>query len=487
MKQWLVMICSWAIAALAGAAEPTAQDFALRLEVSAPAQAVAAPFLRVRLPAEVWLHTRSPELADLRMFNGAGEALSFAFTRPQTEAPEVSDIALPVYPIHEGAHRAALAGGYLQIRQSGALTTVVVDGAAADSAVNAPQNQKQVAAYLIDTRHIKAWVSALQMDVALEAGRWVPITVEASADLKTWRPLAQREPIFQLENEQQGDSTHSLKRVAFAAPMSIEGQYLRLTWADAEAGPLEVKGVTLKTSNAAHEQPAADTVLELGAPTARDRSQGADALEWTLPTPARITRIALRLEQTNTLIPINVFGRRRAGEPWIALGRGVVYRLNQDGVEHMAPALSIAADSYQALRLVAANSSSGWGEVPPRLNLHFEPREVVFLARSARPNEPYMLAVGRSQTSPAALPITTLMPAYQAKAEFDLPLAAVGAVTLNADLAAAPRVGPWGIELRNWILWGVLISAVLILSLFALSLVRRMKAVDPTAPTDSSS
>ncbi len=482
MKRWVVGVCWFGIglsvAAHAAAAQFTVEDFALRVDVSAPTQSTAAPFLRVSVPAQVWRHTRSAELADLRVFNSAGETLPFALTRPQTERPVEADVAVPVYPIYESEHRAALAGGHLQIRQSAGVTTVVVEGASAS-----PQNQKQgkkVAAYFMDTRQIKSWVSALQIDAALEAGRLVPITVEASADLKSWRTLAQREPVFRLESEAQGEATQTLTRVAFRAATSLEDQYLRLTWAD--AGALEVKGVTLKTLSAAHELPAPDTELALGAPTAREHRQGADELEWTLPTPARIARISLRLEQINTLIPVTVHGRRRAGEPWVVVGRGVVYRLNQEGVEHTAQPLLITAGTYQALRLVAANPSGGWGDssanLAPHLTLHFEPREVVFLARSPRPADSYTLAVGHPEALSAALPIQTLLPAYQPKGEFALPQARIGASSVNATLAAPPRVGPGGIELRTWILWGVLISAVLVLAYFAYSLMRRVKSTE---------
>jgi hypothetical protein len=167
------------------------------------------------------------------------------------------------------------------------------------------------------------------------------------------------------------------------------------------------------------------------------------------------------------------------------VGRGVVYRLREGEVQSTSTPLDIAPGTYQALRVVPDRGSPGFGATPPALTLHFAPRDVVFLARAVSPREAFVLAAGNPQARSAALALPTLMPGYTPNAERALPLAATGKVRVDPALAA-PTAGVFGIPLRTWVLWAVLVGAVLILSLFAWSLVRKVNAAPAAASADSS-
>jgi hypothetical protein len=457
-----VALAALLVSAPMRAAEPTVGQFAVRIHVTAPA---GATFVRVRVPADVFRHTHSPNLADLRVFNAAGESLPFALTRPQAEKPAEDAIAVAVYPIRETEHRAALAGSRMEIRQQGGVTAVVVDGKLA-----APAATSRVAAYLIDTREIKPLAVALELDADFDAAKLVPVTIEASRDLKTWRVLARAEPVFRLTA---GDAAvQSRTRVALANTTSLEGQYLRLTWADSST--FTVKAATLKTVSAEGAPRIPDAEIALGAPAAPETG----TFEWTVPAKASLSRVSLAVAQDNVLVPVTVFARRRVGEPWAGVGRGVVYRLREGEVESTNTPIDIAPGAYQAIRVVPDRGSAGFGATPPALTLHFAPRDVVFLARGQSAGEAFVLAAGNAQARSAALALPTLMPGYTRNAERALPLADVGRVDVDSALAA-PAPGWFGIELRTWVLWIVLVAAVLILSLFAFSLVRKVNAAAP--------
>lgn len=469
MKRGLIVLQVLLVATPGIAAEPTAAQFTVRAEVTAPA---AAPFARVRVPAELFRYAQSPDLSDLRVFNAAGESLPFALTAAADQTPAETATPLAVYPIHETEHRAALAGSRMEIRQHGGVTAVVVDGKLA-----APTAATRVAAYLIDARQIKSSAIALELDAEFDAARLVPVTVEASRDLKVWRTLARAEPVFRLTSGDTG--VQSRTRVALSGSGSLEGHFLRLTWAESSA--FNLKAAMLKTVADGATRP--DIEIALDPPTAGE----GNGFEWLVPTRARVARVSLRLAQSNALVPVSVFGRRRVGEPWVVVGRGVAYRLSQGDAQSTSPALAIAPGAYQSLRVVPDRGSAFLGATPPVLTLHFAPRDVVFLARGASgkaADEPFLLAAGNAQARNAALPLTTLMPGYTPNAERALPPLAVGKIHVDQALAAHPETVWLGIELRTLALWAVLVAAVLILSLFALSLVRKINAAPPPASAD---
>jgi hypothetical protein len=456
------IVCALAAGSGHAANAPRPDEFAARFELTLPAD---GPLYRATLPAEAFRYARSANLTDLQVFNGNGEALPFALFEPAQPKPQETARPVTVFPIRATVHRAALAGGRMEIRQGAAGTTVVVvDGGAKKT--DAASAEDRIAAYLIDARDVKEAAIALDLQADFDPSKLVPITVAASDDLKSWRTLASREPIFRFAAGSAGETRTRVKWRATA----LEGQFLRVTWSD--AAKFELQGATLITSSVPTAARPASTVA-LDAPAA----VRADEIEWRVPTPARFGQIDVRVSGTNELLPVTVMGRRSAGEPWQTLGRGVVYRIERDGVESTGPPLDVTAGSYQALKLVPRSGSSF--AAPPSLQLRFAAREVAFLARGAGP---FVLAVGKSDAAAHALPLAALIPDYKPEAETALPQATVGAVTVDARLSAVPR--QWfGVDARTAVLWAVLIGAVLILSLLAWSLARKASAAGNKAAT----
>jgi hypothetical protein len=149
----------------------------------------------------------------------------------------------------------------------------------------------------------------------------------------------------------------------------------------------------------------------------------------------------------------------------------------EGGGESASPPLTVAAGSYTAIRLVAPNGD--FGGAPPTVSLRFAPREVVFLSGG---EGPYVLAVGHTKANATALPLASLLPDYQAGAEAALPSARVSDKAPTVADSTQPSV--FGVDARTATLWGVLIGAVLILSAFALALMRKANVAKPNESTD---
>jgi hypothetical protein len=298
----------------------------------------------------------------------------------------------------------------------------------------------------------------------------VPVSVQASSDLKTWRSLAVAEPVFRLGN---GETSATRTTVRFSHASSVENQFLRVIWSN--TARFSLHGAFLKTVVADSAPLVPDVAVAAGAPLTFD---GRTA-EWAVPTSVSLAQFEVTLSEPNTLVPVKIFGRKRAGDSWLAIGRGVIYRIAREGGESFSPPLAIRSGSYQALKIEVDGAPGSLGPAPPVAVLRFAPREVVFLARGPGP---FTLVTGHSSASAGHLPLQSLIPGYKADAEWVFPQAVLTPPAIDDNLLAKPAKTVLGIDLRRLVLWGILIAAVLLLSGYAVSLLRKINKSQPDRP-----
>ena len=443
-------LCSAALAA-----EPRPDEFAARFDLATQGD---GPFFRVALTADVVRHSQSPELADLRVYNAAGEPVPFALTAPLADELRTTPVALAVYPVTARVLAAAAAGGRMAIRSQGTSTTVIIDGASEANA--APVDR--VAAYLLDARGVRELGVAVELDARFAGAQLVPITVEASRDLKTWHPLAVGEPVYRLGD---GDAQATRTSVRFARAEPLEGQFLRLTWP--AATPFTLFGATAATIPA-ERPPPPDVRLELEAPVQVETH----AFEWQVPTPVGITALEVRPTEANVVAPVTVFGRPGVGEPWLAIGRGVVYRIGTGGVDTSSPPLRVRPGSYRTIKLVP-DAGSALGDAPAAA-VRLPPRELLFLARGG----PFALVVGNAGAGRTALAPATLIPDYRPEAVRAFATATLGPAQVDPGRVASPPRTLLGVDARTALLWAILLGAVALLAGFALSLLRKLRRAE---------
>lgn len=466
-SRWMIGAAALVICVGArGDEAPRPDAFALTVDVARGA--ATGPLLRAPLPADVLRYTRSADLADLRVFDARGTLLPFAVRVVKTEAESpTAAVALDPLPILARS-RDELSAGRLVVRQHGGQTTVEIAG----GAPAVPAAKHQVVAYLFDARAVKAQTVALELDADFDAGRLVPVTIEASRDLKQWTTLASGEPVFRL-----GDADGAQRKRIALARVKLDGEhYLRLTWRNSETFAL--RGATLTTAEGAPPAPEKTRLLlKASAASARE-------VELDLPSPVPIAELEVNLSSADSLVPLTAFARRRTGELWQSIGRTVAYRLSgkdtEKDAESISPPFAVRAGSYQSLKLVADATAAGF-EGEPQVAAVFPPRELVFLARG---EGPYLIAVGLADAKPAALSLASLMPGYKEGAESALPLAVIGRAQVN-ERRVPTRTRWYGFDVRSWALWGVLIGAVLILAAFAWRLARKVAPPAGSASTES--
>jgi len=441
-----------AMASLASApsSSQTLADFAARADVVvAPGTSV----VRAALPASSIAALHGASGGDLRVFNGSGMSLPHALIDASSETqtrPDAPGQRLPALPIYAATSTAA-STPILRI-EDGPTRRVIEYG----PATGAPARKREPRGLLFDTRKIDSDVRAFELEGTLPGATIVKVTLDISPDLKSWRTLVNDAPVFDF-----GSDGPANRRVTLPVTQTLKDHYVRMTWNAPGALPI-IAMTSIGTGSVKSIPPAS---LELGAPS----GIASDAAEWTLPSGLRVSGLRLQTSANNTLMPVRVLTRARAGDPWQPVASTVVYRLTgADGAVGVNPSLPLNILLSPQLRVEALRGYSLTG-VPLTLTVEHPPLHVLFVATG---NGPFTIATGKTGLDGAALPVSTLIPNYKSGAEFTLPVVQATSVAGAATSGAKAAGSLDALFNRSTMLWAVLGLAVVVLAGLAVSLLR---------------
>ena len=470
MKIPVLLLCL--LAAAAQAAERP-RDFAYGWALDADG---SAALYEVTLPAAAYRGASRADLADVRVFNGAGEVVPYAWRPRRITGSETSPaVALTLFPL-KAAAGTAVEGLTVRVRQraDGATSVDVVIGGKPDPAA------RQVVGYVVDLTALDRPLRTLELD-------WAPVPdgfagrlrVEASDDLALWRTLVAAAPLVSLEA---GGQRLEQKRVELPLP-ARKAKYLRLSWVAPEAG----RALPLLT--AVRGEPAGRDVPLAREWVMQDAARGDKPGEYVFDLGGRFPadRARFELPQPNTVVQVELLARDKTDQPWRPVARGVAYRLRQAGAEITSPDLSLVAttDRYWLLRVDARGG--GLGEGLPRLHAGWVPQRLVFAARGA---PPFQLAYGNREAQAAAYAIDTLIPGYKEEAAPAIRATATQVSpeqVINVRAVQGGAQQPLGgearreaaIDWKRWSLWGALVFGVAILGAMAWRLSRQLNKQPP--------
>ena len=448
-----------------------AQSYALRIPVLA---APDASLQRLVLPASAMVKLQTTGYNDIRIFNAQGQAVPMALTAlALARQADNQEVVLKASPIL-GASNAldgssggvsSLEGLSLRIEEQQGKRVVQINTANAGATGIKPA--QTVFGALLDARAISTPVVAMALDVDLPNAQPITFRVQASKDLKVWRPLADT-VLYRADGAAGSADLGSAKlELNFA---DIKDCYLRITWSDAagQLAPVTLRGATLTTSRATSIKPRVTATMAL----AESALTSPHELSFSLPFAAPVAALKIRPQGVNVLIPVRVLGRNASGQAWTYLGSTVLYNMMVAGKLQSSGALELPGTSFREMKIEADKKTPGFSGLP-EIMLEFGSVQVVFLTSGPGP---FTLAVGLANAASAYLPIQSLMPGYQNAQENTLPLA-------RTDEAAAVATGvmvPAQItsdrpSTRSLVLWGVLLAGALVLGLMAWTLLRQTK------------
>lgn len=439
-----------AAASLSAAAAESPEDFAFAV----PIEALGGDALhRVAIPQSVYESAAFADLRDLRVFNGAGEVVPYAFRPVERTSERPAPVTLPIFPL-QGPRDARSEDLDLSFDRSGGKVSVRLSSRAANAGPQAPLG------YLIDASSLKTALNGIEVDWGRAAAdRLVSARLEAGDDLKHWTILAADAPLGALAH-----AGRRLERKAIEY-RSLKAKYLRLMWTD-PAQAIELKAIA-GLSPEQHAQPERSWKEVVATPDAGKPGEYLADLGGRFP----LERLALRLPQENTIVPVRLLSRAKPEDRWTPVTHAVAYRLNQNGRELISPDIAVGVNShrYWLLRVDPAAGGIGSGSLIVRAG--WTPREIVFTTRGTGP---FRLAYGNSKAQARSLRIETLVPGWRTDQEPQMSVASTGPVQkLAGEAAARPRA-----DLKKWGLWSALLAGVAVLGWMAWRLSKQMQRPD---------
>ena len=452
----------------------------------------SGPYYRLALPLGIYGLAARGDLRDIRVRNANGDAVPYAWLRDEAAAPRFSSKEVPIFALPASAgHASDDASPSFRVRPDGSLAL----------ARKPARRQAGAAQWLIDASQLKGGLLQARFDVAPDARGLFAFRLEASDDLRHWRPVGGEEQLVRLAHGGQ-----AIERLAVELG-GVHARFLRLRWSDPHNGA-PLTGVAIDSVQEA--EPAAPP--QWSGALGPERC-GADHCDYPLPRGLPVESLRIDLADVDTLAQVGISGllaatptvpadpapaprnplyalRHRQRPPVAPTGSAgevplldtVVYRLAQTGGEARSPVLALDGARYTHLRLRTAGPVSLLGAAPPSIAVGATPRTLVFLAQGAAP---YSLAWNAAPEknavqggpSGAALALATLLPGYSAnkpvvadEATVVLPQPPVAAVDAAVAAAAQLPVPTQPDPARKWWLWGALGIGLLLLAGMAWSL-----------------
>jgi len=429
---------------------------------------------RFTLPADAYRGVTRADLGDLRVFNGAGEPVPYAFVPLRLAKKDPAMHGTKLFPLR-GEEAKGLDGLNVRIRHNPG------GGTSVDVSSSSTAKERKLLGYILDPGELKTPFEALVLDWQSRAGFTGTARVEGSEDLKSWRTLAGAATILYLEH---GGQRLERKRVEL---YGARARYLRVSFTGTPADfALKQARLELRPDKA---EPAREWLALVGRPV-EDRPG-----EYEFDTGGHfpVDRLRFVLPQVNTVAQAQVLVRStvevrsrthrirgerriRTEEDWRPAAAATLYRLRRNGTEVTNADLAVAPSASRHWRLKVDQRGGGLGSGEVRLEIGWVPHQVVYAARGA---EPFTLAYGMKIAKPGALPITAVLPDYKEGEAIALKTASLAATAAPAPRAAS-GVSEYMQEAvdsgqaKKWALWGALLAGVLLLVWMAFALLKQV-------------
>jgi len=409
------------------------------------------PWYRLEVPMAVHLAARYGDLRDLRLFNGAGQALAYALTPGQAPDQALSRHGVKWFALREAPGQGATSPS-LRVQRSTSGTLIELLDEPAE-----PAGDSRLRGWVLDASAIEDELVQLQLNWVGGEDGFQRFSIEASDDLQHWQAWGSG----QLARLSFADERIEQRQVELPG---YRARYLRLLWQSPQQAPQLTEAQLVSRRSGQAQAP-------LVWSQALVATEGPDGQpQWQLPLALPVERLRLQLNEENSLVPLRVTGRADNQGPWRSLASGLLYRLPGKDEELRQDELALPGWPLRQLRLQVDPRGGGLGDEAPQLQVALRASQLVFLLRG---EPPYHLAVGRNGAQSAALPLATLIPGYQPQRLAELGQARVDVQNEAAQAALVATAPP---DWQRWGLWAVLLAGVGLLGLMALSLLRTNKA-----------
>jgi len=444
---WL-LLCGLVLGAAAHAADGDA--FVAQWPLTLPPGDAGA--YQIELDEAVYATTVSSTLRDVVVVNGDARQVPALLQSAPAPASRRATRTLRWFPLPATAARAG--------SDIAAISELDPDGRLRRIQWQPARGDAPPAALLVDTGADAQALQALVLDWGVaDAAFERTIRVEASDDLREWRPLPAGGRLLDLRR---GEERFVERRITFDTP--VHARYLRLS-PGAGAGVMPaVASLTGETAVAAEPSPPTWRDLQpVGAPDADG------GYLYTLDARLPVTHADIGFDG-NATARWTLAVRETDDAPWRTVARDwLVYRVGTDAASRTPP---LALDSTLRARQWRLLPDAAHTGAAPTLRLGWRPERLVFVAEGA---PPFSLRAGSAHALRGDAPVAPLLADLRARngGDWQPAVATLGARSELDGARALDERQPR--DLGTWLLWGVLLLGVLLIGGFALSLLRTPK------------
>lgn len=395
---------------------------------------------RIALPPIALSALQRFDLGDVRIFDAHDRLVPIALI-PEGADAQLRTVSVPVYPILHSVNVPEQAA--LSVRVAGGARVVTVDAPASDE--KAPQSD----AALLDTRALDHLAVAIELVTEIPPDRPLTLTFWQSANLRDWEPLADT-TLFRAATE-----TTLLGASKITLPgVNLKGRYVKISWRGATDAKVTSTKVVLSAAPPTRRIAVATTPLTL---------VDAHELEFDLPILARLSGMRIVLRGSDDIMPVKLYGRPAAEQPWALLAANTLRAGSSGSV------LDIKGQPLPHYRLVVDSRTTGFSAAP-KIDLLVQPVE---LLANFVGTPPYRLAVGQAAASPNYLALNEIAPDTKLAVFRDLPQAAIiGVGAARPVIAIVQRPGASTLEPRKLALWAILLAGTGVLALAVVKLMQ---------------
>lgn len=482
-------------------------DLSPRYAAIAPIQLVPQEGLqRLTLPLPVLQASRSSTSntawADVRVLDAAGRPVPTAWLPAATPARHETDAKLLSAPLPRFVWPTAATTGHthstteasdlrVQISSSGAVVRIESSRPGTAPSANAAVAPRVWLLDLSALPRAERSIHRLQLDwPAQPQGVSSRVDVESSDDAQRWSRITSG-PLLELpalnpaatasDASAQPTSTPgapSVKHVDWPPGVPMP-RYLRLSFEQ----PLALSSAQLRWVATQAPLPLSTATVQFQSVAANDKQPAHWALDLSGAVP--IQQLKLRLPQVNTVLGLRLERRNDDRQAWQHVTSFVAWRLQREGSEQESAAIdwrpsssTIASAAPQAARYWRLIPDARTAQLPAQpltATIGWQSPQLLLVAQGGGA---LRLAVGRERDTGATVAWQTLLPGADEAALQRLPEAGLG--LLAQQVVAAPQFNDriqaaTPEDKQRWLLWGVLLLAVLGLGGLAWRLAKEMK------------
>jgi hypothetical protein len=440
--------------------------------------------VQLRLPREVYLNSRSPDLNDLRLFDANGAALPFALIGQAQERHETK-LALPtaIFPVFSEARGGRALPGSLEVRTSADGSVLSVT---ARQDAHAPRQPETVSSLILDLRPPQSRDNAMSGTPVIGLTLSLPpdlrnysarIAIDASDDLQQWAELGEGTVSWLVNNS--GASVRKDK-IAFSP---TGARYARISWLD--GSPVQFAGITADHAQQTVAGLQMETLILQPAPGSVEHD-----LAYRSPIAIPVQALGLEMAAENVVLPVVIgtyvelpgksLGQRTVRD-FQPIASTTFFQLKQNGERRVSRDIALQPThlGQWVLRFQ--------GPLPekPRLRVGWEASTLVFVAGG---KGPYTLAYGRDKARPAQVDIGQVAPGFSGHELASLERAIPGTAVQQNEVAAIDNAAstPAGAAHdRMLLLWALLLAGVAVLAIMAWRLMTQMKREPPDSTPES--